>query len=59
MKVDLVLETGEEIMEIVKNNFSIFRKKYEHSPLYLISKDKEVFEIGYFDDHKLLYIQGK
>ena len=49
-KIELVLKNGEEVMNVVKNNFSIYRKKYEHSPLYLISKDKEVFEIGYFDD---------
>ena len=50
MKIELVLKTGESLSEVVKNNFSIYRKKDLNTSLYLISKDKEVFEIGYFDD---------
>ena len=49
MTIELVLNTGESLKEVVRNNFSIYRKKNIHSPLFLISKDKEVFEIGYFD----------
>ena len=54
-KFELVINTGEEIKDISSKNFSIYRGKYSYSPIYLISNDKEVFEIGYFDDDSMAY----
>ena len=52
-KTDIVIETGEKIIDVLGRNFTVYRKKYSYSPIYLISNDNEVFEIGYFDDESI------
>ena len=50
INIKLLVKTGESLSDILKRNFSIYRKKNVYSPIYLISNDNEVFEVGYFDD---------
>ena len=58
-KPKLVFSTGEELKDVVRKNFSIYRKKYEYSPIFLISKEQEIFEIGYFDNDSTNCIHKK
>lgn len=50
LKIKLLVRTGESLSDIVKRNFLVYKKKNTYSPIYLISNDNEVFEVGYFDD---------
>ena len=51
VQVKLAIKTKEDLKEIIVKNFSIYRRKYKYSPLYLISNDNEVFEVGYFNNN--------
>lgn len=53
-KFELTISTGEELKDIVSKNFIIYRKKYSYSPMYLVSNDKKVFEVGYFNANTIV-----